>query len=303
VRVRAFGINRADLLQRCGLYPAPPDAPANIPGLEYAGIVEAVDGAGAPRTKTADGSAAAVGDRVMGIVPGGAYAEEIVVPAALLLPVPEGLGFEEAAAIPEAFITAWDALQRLELCAGEWVLVMAVGSGVGTAAVQLVRARGARSIGASRTAAKLQRAADLGMDAGVDLAHEPLAGKVQRITREGAHAAIDLVGGALLGETLQALRPRGRLVLVGLTGGRTAQLDLALLLSRRLRIEGTVLRSRSPAEKLELMAAFAQAVLPLLRARSVRPVVDRVLPFEQIRDAHRLLEANATFGKLVVRVS
>lgn len=302
VRVRAFGINRADLLQRRGFYPAPPDTPADIPGLEYSGIVEEIHGGAALMGGDPRRPAVEVGDHVMGIVPGGAYAEQVVVPAALTLPLPDGMGFEEAAGIPEAFVTAWDALERMEVAAGEWVLILAVGSGVGTAAVQLVRARGARSIGASRTAAKLLRVAELGMDAGVDLAHEPLAAKVARITREGAHAALDLVGGALLAETLQALRPRGRLVLVGLTGGRTAQLDLALVLGRRLRIEGTVLRARPHAEKVELTRGFAREVLPLLRAGSVRPVIDRVLPLGEIQQAHRLMEANATFGKLVVRV-
>ena len=292
VRVHAFGVNRADLLQRRGLYPAPPGAPADILGLEFAGEVDAAAGPGW-----------AVGDRVMGITAGGAYAEYVVVPAGHLMPMPAAYSFADAAAVPEAFVTAYDALERVALGAGEWVLVHAVGSGVGTAALQLARARGARCVGTSRSPAKLERARALGLDAGVNTAAGPFGDEVRRVTGGGAHAAVDLIGGSLFPRTLEALRPGGRLVLVGLTAGRTAEVDLGLVLRHRLRVEGTVLRSRPAAEKDELVARFARAVLPLLEAGTVRPVVERAWSFGELESAHAMMAADANFGKLVVEVS
>lgn len=294
VRVRAFGINRADLLQRRGLYPPPSDAPRNIPGLEYAGEIDVL-GAGV-RDQV-------VGDRVMGIVGGGAYAEYVTTPAAHVLPVPEGLSFQEAAAIPEAFLTAHDALEQLGVAAGEWVMIHAVGSGVGTAALQLVLARRARCIGTSRTPAKLERAAALGMDVGVNTVTEDLVAKAREITGRGVQAVLDLVGGPRLGATLEALAPRGRLILVGLTAGARAEVDLRLILGNRLRIIGTVLRSRSTDEKTMLVRSFREAVLPLFPSRRVHAILDRVYDFREIRSAHQYVESNANFGKVVVRLS
>ena len=298
VRVRAFGVNRADLLQRRGLYPAPPGAPPDILGLEFAGEVDAVG----PADRRTGGPAVA-GDRVMGITAGGAYAEYVVVPAGHVMRMPAGWSFGEAAAVPEAFVTAYDALERVALGAGEWLLVHAVGSGVGTAALQLARARGARCVGTSRSGAKLDRARELGLDAGVNTAAGDFVEEVRRVTGGGAHAAVDLVGGSLFPRTLEALRPRGRLVLVGLTAGRTAEVDLGLVLRHRLRVEGTVLRSRPAEERDELVARFARAVLPLLEAGTVRPVVERVWPFAELENAHAMMAADANFGKLVVEVS
>ena len=298
IRVRAFGVNRADLLQRRGLYPAPPGAPADILGLEFAGEVDAVG-----PTDRRPGGPGMAGDRVMGITAGGAYAEYLVVPAGHLMRMPAGYSFAEAAAVPEAFVTAYDALERVGLGAGEWVLVHAVGSGVGTAALQLARARGARCVGTSRSPAKLDRARALGLVAGVNTAAGPFVDEVRRVTGGGAHAAVDLIGGSLFPRTLEALRPRGRLVLVGLTAGRTAEVDLGLVLRHRLRLEGTVLRSRPADEKDELVARFAQTVLPLLEAGTVRPVVERAWPFAEVEHAHAMMAADANFGKLVVEVS
>jgi putative PIG3 family NAD(P)H quinone oxidoreductase len=296
VGVRAFGVNRADLLQRRGLYPAPPGAPPDILGLEFAGEVDSVG--------RADGRPGwAVGDRVMGITAGGAYAEYVVIPAGHAVRMPRGYSFVEAAAVPEAFVTAYDALERVALRGEEWVLVHAIGSGVGTAVLQLAQARGARCLGTSRSRDKLHRALELGLDVGVNTMTDDLLTDVRRATGEGSHAAVDLVGGALFPRTLEALRPRGRLVLVGLTGGRAAQIDLGLILRHRLRIEGTVLRSRPPEEKDELVARFARAVLPLLEARTVRPVVDRAWPFADVESAHAFMAADGNFGKLVVEVS
>jgi putative PIG3 family NAD(P)H quinone oxidoreductase len=293
VRVRAFGVNRADLLQRRGLYPAPPGAPADIPGLEVAGEVESL-GPG--------GGEWAWGDRVMGITAGGAYAEYVVVSSDHLVPVPAGYSFAEAAAVPEAFVTAYDALERVALAAGEWVLVHAVGSGVGTAVLQLARARGARCAGTSRTPEKLRRARELGLDLALTPEGNTVATEVRGATGDGVHAVVDLVGGPLFSRTLELLRPRGRLVLVGLMAGRTAELDLGLVLRHRLRIEGTVLRSRSREEKADLTARFRRAVLPLLEARVVVPVVDRRFAFEQVEAAHAAMAADQNFGKLVVEI-
>jgi NADPH:quinone reductase-like Zn-dependent oxidoreductase len=238
----------------------------------------------------------------MGLTAGGAYAEYVVVPAGQLLPVPANCSFAEAAAVPEAFVTAYDALERVALLSGEWLLIHAVGSGVGTAAVQLARARGAHTVGTSRTAAKLDRAKRLGLDAGVHSTGGEFVDAVRRATVGGADAALDLLGGALFPRTLEALRPRGRLVLVGLTAGRKAEVDLGLLLRHRLRVEGTVLRSRSAEEKAVVIRRFADAVLPLLKAGAVRPVVDRVWPFEGVEQAHATLAADRNFGKLVIEV-
>jgi len=294
VRVVAFGLNRADLLQRRGMYPAPPGWPQDIPGLEYSGEVAALG----PQV-----SEVAVGDRVMGIVGGGSYAEYVLTPAVHALPVPAGMSLVDAAAIPEVFVTAHDALERLAVAADEWVLVHAVGSGVGTAAVQLIAARGARCIGTSRTAAKLARAAELGMQAGVDLTGEDLPTAVRRHTGEGAHAALDLVGGKLFSATLEALRCRGRLILVGLTAGRQVDLDLSLILRKRLRIEGTVLRARSVEEKEQVCQSFTRSIVPLFESRRLQVVIDRVFPLEQVREAHGYLESNVNFGKVVVQVA
>ena len=294
VRVHAFGINRADLLQRRGLYPPPAGVPRDIPGLEYAGVVDSL-GPGVEKP--------AAGESVMGIVAGGAYAELVVTPAAHALPIPKRMSFEEAAAIPEAFLTAHDALEQAGVVAGEWVLIHAIGSGVGTAALQLTRARGARAIGTSRTPAKLERATALGLDAAIDVSAEPLVPAVRRSTGgSGANAALDLVGGPDFGATLESLALRGRVVLIGLTAGSRADVDLGIVLRQRLRIIGTVLRSRGLEEKTALARTFRRKVLPLFSAGRVRPVIDRVEPLERIREAHAYVESNANFGKVIVRL-
>jgi putative PIG3 family NAD(P)H quinone oxidoreductase len=292
VRVRATAINRADLLQRLGAYPAPPDAPADIPGLEFAGEIDAV-GDGVREFS--------VGDRVLGLAGGGTYAEELVLHARAVARLPDGLSFVEAAAIPEAFITAWDAMvTQGRLAAGETVLINAVGSGVGTAAVQLARAIGARTVGTARTAAKLERARALGLDEGV-VAAGPFGAEVRRRTG-GVDVVLELVGGGYLAEDLQCLAPRGRLILVGLMGGARAEIDLGLLLGKRVELHGTVLRSRPLEEKITAMQAFARHVLPLFARRALAPVVDRVLPLASAAEAHTYVASNEGFGKVVLEV-
>jgi NADPH2:quinone reductase len=293
VRVRAAGINRADVLQRKGQYPAPPGSPVNVPGLEYAGEVATL-GTGADAWK--------VGDRVMGLVPGGAYAEFVAVHEALAIRVPEAWSFELAAAVPEAFITAYDALVRqMALRAGERVLIHAVGSGVGTAALQLAKAFHARTFGTSRSAEKLERARELGLEVAIDSSRGDFAEAVkQRTDGEGVDVILDLVGGPFLAGNIQALARCGRMIVVGLTGGRSAPIDLGAVLSKRLTIVGTVLRARTPQEKMAVTADFAREVLPLLEAGMVRPVVERSYPLADAAAAHKRLESNAVFGKLVL---
>jgi putative PIG3 family NAD(P)H quinone oxidoreductase len=293
VRVIAAGVNRADLLQRRGAYPAPPGWPADVPGLEYAGTAEAL-GSGVTEWS--------VGARVMGIVGGGGYAEYVVVHEREAIPIPGALSFEQAAAVPEAFITAHDALfTQAGLVIGERVLIHAVGSGVGTAALQLAKAAGASVLGTSRTPGKLKRAAELGLDVGIDTSREDFADVVaSRTAGEGVDVVLDLVGGPYADGNLRALARRGRWVVVGLTAGRRAEIDLGALLAKRLRVLGTSLRARPLEEKIDAAQRFRAHVLPLLASGRVRPVVDGVYPLETAAEAHRLMERNATFGKLVL---
>ena len=296
VRVHASALNRADVIQREGRYPAPAGAPADIPGLEIAGEVVDVG-----RSVTAW----TPGDRVFGIIGGGGNAEFAAIHEMELARVPHGMSWEDAAAVPEAFITAHDALvTQAGARADERVVVHAVGSGVGLAAVQLARALGATTFGSARTPEKIQRARSLGLDAG--LAVDDPAG-ITAAVREwsggrGVDVALDLVGGAYLPATVQAMAPRGRVILIGLLAGRAATLDLGTVLSRRITIRGTVLRTRTAREKADATAAFARDVLPLLERGAVRPVVDTVLPLDRIAEAHALLEGNRTFGKVVIRI-
>ena len=294
VRVAATSVNRADLLQRQGHYPAPPGFPADVPGLEYAGTVEAV-GEGVEEW--------APGDRVMGLVGGGGYAELVAVPADQAIAVPAGLSLEQAAAVPEVFITAHDALSvRLGLRPSETLLIHAVGSGVGTAALQIARARGCRVLGTSRAAWKLERARELGLDVAIDASVGDWSRDVQDATGgRGVDAVLDLVGGAYLTGNLRSLATLGRQVVVGLTAGRTAEIDLGAVLSKRLTIVGTALRTRTPAEKAGAAAAFADDVIPLLENGTVRPVIHDTLPMAEAARAHALVESNRTFGCVVLR--
>jgi putative PIG3 family NAD(P)H quinone oxidoreductase len=291
VRIRATAVNRADLLQRIGAYPAPPDAPADIPGLEFAGEIAAV-GAGV--------SGWSVGDRVFGLAGGGTYAEEIVVHARTIAKIPEGLSFVDAAAIPEAFVTAWDAIvDQAGLRAGETLLVSAVGSGVGTAAIQIARAIGARSVGTARTEAKLERARALGMDHGVVAKNGLFAEEVERVAGL-VDVVCELVGGAYLAEDLKCVRACGRIVLVGLLAGRSAELDLGVVLRKRVSIRGTVLRSRPLEEKILAAQSFERHVVPLVATGALRPVIERVLPLSSAGEAHAQLASNEGFGKIVL---
>jgi NADPH2:quinone reductase len=294
VRVRTSALNRADLMQREGNYPVPPGVPADISGMEYAGEVDALGDAT---------TLWKVGDRVMGLVGGGGHAEYLCIHEREAIPVPGSLSWEDAGAIPEAFLTGYDALfNRLGVKLGETVLIHAVGSGVGTATLQLARAAGATVVGTARSAAKLERAKALGLNVGIDASAGDWAEALeQAIGRERVHAVVDLVGGKYLEGNLRALALRGRIVVVGLTSGSTAQFNMGLLLRKRLTIVGTVLRARPLEEKIALARDFAAHAIPLFEAGRLKPVVDRVVSFADVRSAHELMESNETFGKIVLR--
>jgi putative PIG3 family NAD(P)H quinone oxidoreductase len=298
IAVRAAGLNRADLLQLRGLYPPPPGE-SEVPGLECAGVVEAVG---------SEVAGWAPGDRVMALLAGGGQAVKAAVPAGQLMPLPENLSFVEGAALPEACLTAWTNLvAEGGLAAGETVLVTGATGGVGTMVVQIARELGARVLAAGRSPERLEPLRELGAQA-LLVDAEGLARQVRDRTSRpqrggGADLVLDLVGGALLGEHLAALRNRGRLVLVGLMAGSRAELDLGEILRRRLAIRGSVLRSRSREEKGELVAAFAAFGLPRLADGRLRPVVDRVFPFEEVAEAYRTLGEGGVSGKIVVRLA
>jgi putative PIG3 family NAD(P)H quinone oxidoreductase len=293
VRVRASALNRADLMQREGNYPVPPGVPADMPGMEYAGEVDAL-GASATLWK--------IGDRVMGIIGGAGHAEYLCVHEREAMPVPNGMSWEDAGAIPEVFLTAYDALfNRLALGAGETVLIHAVGSGVGTAGLQIAGAAGARVVGTARSADKLERAKKLGLDVGIDSSRGDWAAQVEAaIGAERVDALLDLVGSSYLEGNLRVLTLRGRMVVVGLTGGASAPFNMSVLLRKRLTIVGTMLRSRPLEEKIALARDFSERGVPLFESGRLKPVVDRVFAFEEIRAAHKLMESNDTFGKVVL---
>jgi putative PIG3 family NAD(P)H quinone oxidoreductase len=297
VRVRAAGVNRADILQRMGHYPPPPGHPTDIPGMEFAGEVASV-GESVRRWSP--------GQRVYGLTGGGAYAEFVVVPEDHLAAVPSPLDWEAAAAVPEAFITAHDALfTQADLRIGESVLIHAAGSGVGLAAVQLARAAGAMVIGTSRTPDKLSRARALGLDVAV-VPGDDLGDFVARVLKvtgaEGASVILDLVGAGYMEANLKAAAPKGRLVLVSTASGAKAGINLGTVMSKRLRIFGTVLRARSNEEKATATRLFAEQVGPLLARGIVRPIIDSIFTLDQVAEAHRRVESNETFGKVVLSV-
>ena len=293
IRVRAAGLNRADIMQRLGKYPPPPGFSPNIPGLEFAGEIEAIGDDVRDRKK---------GDRVFGITSGEAQAEYLLVEESLAALIPDNLSFTEAAAVPEVFITAHDAVfTQCGLKAGEWLLIHAVGSGVGLAGLQLAKANGAKVIGTSRTADKLDRCSDLGLDVPL-LTVEPIfADAVMDDTdRAGANIILDLVGGPYFPESLNALAVKGRMILVGLTAGRSANFELGKALFKRATIIGTVLRGRSTEEKAAAVQKFVDEVIPLLASGAVEPNVDRVFPAAEVAEAHRYLESNESFGKVIL---
>jgi len=293
VRVRASGVNRADLMQRAGAYPAPAGSPSNIPGLEFAGEVDAVG----PLVRMWK-----PGQRVMGLVGGGGQAQYILVHEGLLVEIPDNLDFVQAAGVPEVFMTAHDALfTQAGLQMGERVLIHAAGSGVGTAAIQLADATGATTFGTSRTPGKLERARQLGLDFG--LSSQNFAAEVNRLTNNGGvHVVLDFIGAPYLEQNLDALTTWGRIVFLSTMGGVQANVNLGMLMSKRISMRGCTLRTRTLEEKLAVMHRFATSVLPLLANGKVKPVIEQVYSMEEVGNAHVEMGENKNFGKLIVRV-
>ena len=296
VAVHASALNRADLMQRRGGYPAPPGIRGDVPGLEMAGVVEGVG----DRV-----TAWQVGDRVMALLGGAGYASKVTVHERQVMAVPEGLSFDEAAAIPEVYLTAFDALfQHCELLPGESVLVHAAGSGVGTAATQLASVSGCRVYGTAGSEEKLARAADLGLDVGVNYHERDFAEVIAEDTGgAGVNVILDVIGAPYWERNLASLAVRGRLVLVGTMGGGRLETNLGLLMGKRLRVHGTVLRARPLEEKAALTQTFARRHLHHFASGRLVSVVDRVYPLEEVAEAHRHMESNANFGKIVLHIA
>ena len=294
VAVRSCALNRADILQRMGGYPQPGPKPEfEIPGLEYAGEVlrvgERVEGF-------------APGDRVMGLLPGGGYAERVTTPARLALKVPDSLSWQEAGATPEVYITAHDALLQCGLQAGERVLIHAVGSGVGVAAIQIAKLLGASLvIGTAGSAAKLERATAIGLDLGVNYHEADFAEAVLDATGgQGVDVVLDVIGADYWERNLRALARQGRMVLVGLMSGASADANLGQFLAKRLQVRGTTLRARPLEQKSQATRAFEKSVLPHLASGRIKVIVDSVYPLREAAAAQAHMEANANFGKIVL---
>lgn len=292
LEVAAAGVNRADLLQRQGHYPPPAGAP-EWPGLEVSGRVLAV-GEGVSSVRE--------GEAVCALLSGGGYAERVVVDASLVLPVPRGVDLVEAAALPEAAATAWSNLVDLaRLRAGESVLVHGGSGGVGSFAVQLAAALGARVLATARDEARCARVRELGAELAIPYADAEIPTAVREATEgRGVDVVLDVLGAGALGDNLRALATGGRLVVIGLQRGRKGELDLGVLLSRRLTVAGTTLRSRPLAERAAIVAALREHVWPLLEQGRVRPVVHRALPMDRAGEAHELLDSGEVFGKLLL---
>ena len=293
VRVRATALNRADILQRRGKYPPPPGA-SEILGLEMAGEILAL-GAGVAGWQ--------VGERVCALLPGGGYAEQVVIPAAMAMRIPANLGFEEAAAFPEVWFTAYDNLFNWgRLAAGERVLIHGGGSGIGTAAIQLARWRGATPYVTAGSAEKIAQCLALGAAGGSNYRSEDWAAQVQEWTGGGVDVILDIIGGPYLAANIASLAVAGRLVVIATMGGSRAEIDLAALMVKRLTIAGTTLRARPLAAKVALTEQVTRDLLPGLAAGTLRPIVYASLELADAAAAHRLLEASDHFGKVVLRV-
>ena len=294
VAVAATALNRADLLQRMGLYPGP-KMENEIPGMEFSGVVSAV-GASVDRWQ--------VGDEVMGIVGGAAYAERLVIHQRQVMPVPSSIAVADAAAIPEVFLTAFDALVvQGGLTSGRWALVHAGASGVGTAAIQIAKGIGAR-IAITASAGKLDRCRLLGADLAIDYRTEDFVEAVAAATDgRGVDVVLDVVGGEYTIDNIKALKVTGRLIQVGVMGSQTVELPLGMLLPKRVSIIGTVLRARPLEEKIALTQRVEAELLPLFDSGALAPVIDSRYPFEQIADAHEYMASNANVGKILIEIA
>ena len=292
VQVAAAGVNRADLMQRQGFYP-PPTGASTYPGLEVSGTISALG---------PDVTDWAVGDQVCALLSGGGYAEQVAVPATQLLPVPKGISLIEAAALPEVTNTVWsNLLMTANLQPGETILIHGGSSGIGTMAIQLARAVGARVAVTAGSADKLEACGALGAEILVNYRQQDFVAVLAEATQgHGADVILDNIGAKYLARNVSALAVKGRLVIIGLQGGATAELDINALLRKSAAVIATSLRGRPAAEKAAIVAAVREHVWPLIEAGTVRPVVYRTFPLAQAADAHRELEASANVGKVLL---
>jgi putative PIG3 family NAD(P)H quinone oxidoreductase len=294
VNVKATALNRADLIQRRGGYPPPPGE-SEILGLEIAGTVS---GMGEEVTGFNEG------DRVFGLVGGGGYAEQAVIDFRMAMFIPDGWSFEEAAAVPEVFFTANENIFTLgRLLADETILIHAGGSGVGTAGIQIARHAGARVFVTAGSSQKIDNCKTLGAIAGINYKQSDFVAEIERLTdAEGVDVVLDFIGAPYLARNLQILKTKGRLLQVGLMGGSTTEIDLGMVMRKRLQIIGSVMRPQSLDEKISITQRFVQRWLPALKAGTLQPVIDSVYPLAQAREAHQYMEANRNFGKIILNM-
>jgi putative PIG3 family NAD(P)H quinone oxidoreductase len=294
IRVAAAGVNRSDLAQREGAYPPPPGA-SPYPGLEVSGQIAAV-GTGVTGWH--------VGDAVCALLAGGGYAELVAVPAGQVLPIPDGIGVVEAAALPEVTCTVWaNVFMRAGLAAGETLLLHGGSSGIGTMAIQLGHAAGATVACTAGSAAKLERCRELGADLAISYHDEDFVAALETFTGgHGADVILDIIGAPYLARNVEALATGGRLVVIGMQGGRAAELDLGQLVRKRASVAGSTLRARPPQEKAEVVAAVRDHVWPQIAAGRVGPVIDQILPLDEAAAAHRLVDAGGHVGKILLAV-
>jgi putative PIG3 family NAD(P)H quinone oxidoreductase len=299
IDIAAAGVNRADLMQRRGMYPPPPGAPP-YPGLECSGRIVALETTGDGGFGGAGGLH--VGQAVCALLAGGGYAEQVAVPAGQVLPVPDGVTLTEAAALPEVACTVYaNVFQRAALAPGETLLVHGGASGIGTMAIQLGKAHGARVACTAGSPAKLERCLQLGADLAISYADDDFVAAVRDFTGgSGADVILDIMGATYLPRNVAALATEGRLVVIGMQGGSRGELDLGLLASKRASVQAATLRARPTAEKAQIVAAVAENVWPLIAAGQVTPVIDRVLPLAQASQAHRVMEAGTHTGKILL---
>ena len=299
IKVAAAGVNRPDLMQRQGSYP-PPKGASDLPGLEVAGVIAAL-GPGQPRSAT--GRLWQVGDKVCALLSGGGYAEQCVAPGVQCLPIPRGMPVVDAAALPETYFTVWtNVFDRGRLSAGEWLLVHGGTSGIGTTAIQLAAARGAKVLATAGTDPKCRACEALGATAAVNYRTTDFVAAVKEATAgRGVDVILDIVGGAYTPKNLECLARDGRLVQIGLMGGADTALSLRPILLRRLTITGSTLRIRTPEEKGAIAAALEREVWPLLPSRC-KPVIASTFPLGEAAEAHRVLEAGHVIGKIVLTV-
>ena len=295
VSVAATALNRADLLQRMGFYPNPFPQGPEIPGLEFAGTVKAVG----ERV-----TAWKVGDKVMGIVSGGAYAEELALHERQAMAVPAGMSLHDAAAIPEVFITAWDALVvQGGLTSGRWAMVHAGASGVGTAAIQICKAIGARII-VTCSSGKVQSCKDLGADVVVDYGSQDFVEEVQKATNgKGVDVVLDVIGGDYVERNIASLAVKGHIIQVGVMAGKPVAFNVGLLLAKRASITGTVLRARPLDEKIAITQRFIAEMLPLFGTGALKPVIDSSYPIAEIAKGHEFMALNGNVGKIVIDIA